>query len=139
MSKRHYKGKSSAQYKQFVPPCKQYMTAGDTHSLCTVYLGAEEHAQSATRGRQLSALRFSSNARASLPEGFISISRGAGPTAAEVKWRRCSWGSQVDLLEGMETGESLSPFHPSDSTVVLSPLCGYFSPRNGLEASLIFL
>ncbi len=46
MSKKHYKGASSAQYKQCVPLCKRYMTAGDTHSLCTVCLGAE-HAQSA--------------------------------------------------------------------------------------------
>ncbi len=50
---------------------------------------------------------------------FISVSGGAGSTAGEAKRRRPSWGSQVDLLEGMETGESLSPFHPSDSTAVL--------------------
>ncbi len=53
--------------------------------------------------------------------------------------RRSSWGLKVDLLEGMETGESLSPSHPSDSAAVLGdrkPALRYFSPRNGLGASL---
>lgn len=49
-----------------------------------------------------------------------------------------SWGSQLDLLEGMEisflTRQICSPF-----SRVRSPLCGYFPPGNGLGAALFFL
>ncbi len=43
---------------------------------------------------------------------FTSVSRGAGPAAAEAERHQHSWGSQVDLLERMETGGSLSPSPP---------------------------
>ncbi len=36
---------------------------------------------------------------------FVSVPNGAGPEAEQ---RLHSWGSQIDLVKGMETGESLS-------------------------------
>ncbi len=50
MSKSQFKakqleGESEAHYRRCVPPCKHYMSAGDTHSLCGVCLGAR-HAES---------------------------------------------------------------------------------------------
>ncbi len=44
--KAKHKGESKSQYKQCVPPCKRYLCAGDTHSLCVVCLGAR-HAEAA--------------------------------------------------------------------------------------------
>ncbi len=49
---------------------------------------------------------------------FIGVSHGAGP-AAEAEQRQHSGGSQVDLLEGMETGESYLLPQPLDSAAVL--------------------
>ncbi|KAL0157243.1 hypothetical protein M9458_048489, partial [Cirrhinus mrigala] len=46
---------------------------------------------------------------------FTSVPRGSGPASAEVERRVHSWGSQLDLLEGMETGDPLSPSSPSRS------------------------
>ncbi len=46
---KHVKGESRSQHKLCVPPCKRYMSAGDTHSLCVFCLGAE-HAESALEG-----------------------------------------------------------------------------------------
>lgn len=116
MSKRHYKGESSTQY--CVPPCKRYITADDTHSLCAFCLGAE-HAHSALEEAgcphcERLPMHVLRSRKALFDErgAFTSVPRGAGPAAAEVEWRRHSWGSQVDLLEGMETGESLSPSPP---------------------------
>ncbi len=115
MSKSHYKGESSVQNKQYVPLCKRYITAGDTHSLCAFCLGAE-HVQSALEGSgcphcDLLPMHVFRSRKALFDEkgAFTSIPRDAGPAAAEAERRRHSWGSQVDLLEGMETGESLSP------------------------------
>ncbi|KAI2650236.1 UDP-2,3-diacylglucosamine hydrolase [Labeo rohita] len=34
-------GKSRSRYRLCVPPCKRYITSGDTHSMCVVCLGAE--------------------------------------------------------------------------------------------------
>ncbi len=39
---KHVKGESRSQHKLRVPPCERYMSAGDTHSLCVVCLGAEQ-------------------------------------------------------------------------------------------------
>ncbi len=65
------KGESSSQYKLCVPPASVTSLADDTHSLCASCSGAE-HAQSALEIKcRLSALRSSSNARASLPEGSL--------------------------------------------------------------------
>ncbi len=46
---------------------------------------------------------------------FASVPRGAGPASAEAERRLHSWGSQLDLAEGMETGRSLSSSSPARS------------------------
>ncbi|MCI4395880.1 hypothetical protein PGIGA_G00197280 [Pangasianodon gigas] len=48
---------------------------------------------------------------------FTRVPRGAGPASAEAERRLRSWGSQMDLAERMETGESLSPSSPTRSIV----------------------
>ncbi|KAL0175435.1 hypothetical protein M9458_027765, partial [Cirrhinus mrigala] len=103
-----------------VPPCKRYITSGDTHSMCVVCLGAE-HAMSALEGAdcphcELLPLRTLHSRRALFEEGaFTSVPQGAGPASAEAERVLHSWGSQMDLLEGMETGDPLSPSLPGRS------------------------
>ncbi len=124
MSKRYLmdrskkEGESSSRFRSCVPPCGRYMVPGDTHDLCVVCLEAE-HARSALEGADCvhcellpMHLLHSRKALFDAKGAFTSVSRGAGPTAAEAERRQHSWGSQVDLLEGMEMGESLSPSPP---------------------------
>ncbi|KAL0194817.1 hypothetical protein M9458_008389, partial [Cirrhinus mrigala] len=40
---------------------------------------------------------------------FTGVPQGAGPAAPEAERVLHSWGSQMDFLEGMETGDPLSP------------------------------
>ncbi len=123
MSKASYKikrGESSSQYRQCVPPCPRYITSGDTHSLCVVCLGVK-HAESALEGAgcphcERLPLRTLRSRWALFEEGaFASVPRGAGPASAEAELQLHSWGSQLDLAEGMETGGSLSPSSPARS------------------------
>ncbi|KAL0176947.1 hypothetical protein M9458_029277, partial [Cirrhinus mrigala] len=103
-----------------VPPCKRYITSGDTHSMCVVCLGAE-HAASALEGADCPhceelPLRTLRSRKDLFEEGsFTSVPQGAGPASAEAERVLHSWGSQLDLLEGMETGDPLSPSSPSRS------------------------
>ncbi len=46
---------------------------------------------------------------------FASAPHGAGPASAEAERWQHSWGSQLDLAEGMETGRSLSLSSPARS------------------------
>ncbi|KAL0173153.1 hypothetical protein M9458_033464, partial [Cirrhinus mrigala] len=97
-----------------VPPCKRYITSGDTHSMCVVCLGAE-HAMSTHQGAdcphcELLPLRTLRSRKALFEEGdFTTVPQGAGPASTEAERVLHSWGSQMDLLEGMETGDPLSP------------------------------
>ncbi|MCJ8749920.1 hypothetical protein PDJAM_G00193080 [Pangasius djambal] len=81
-----------------------------------------EHAESALEGAGCShcerlPLRVLRSRKALFEEGaFTREPRGAGPASAEAERRLHSWGSQLDLAEGMETGESLSPSSPSRSS-----------------------
>ncbi|KAI2662293.1 Transposon Ty3-G Gag-Pol polyprotein [Labeo rohita] len=112
--------KSGPRYRLCVPPCKRYITSGDTHSMCVVCLGAE-HAASALEGADCPhceelPLRTLRSRKDLFEEGsFISVPQGAGPASAEAERALHSWGSQLDLLEGMETGNPLSPSSPSRS------------------------
>ncbi len=55
-------------------------------------------------------LRTLRSRKALFSEGsFTSVPSGAGPAVAEVERRRRSWGSQLDLMEELETSKSLSP------------------------------
>ncbi|KAL0203743.1 hypothetical protein M9458_001761, partial [Cirrhinus mrigala] len=113
-------GQSGSRYRLCVPPCKHYITSGDTHSICVVCLGAE-HAESALEGAdcphcELLPLRTLRSQKALFEEGaFTSVPQGAGPASAEAERVLHSWGSQMNLLEGMETGDPLSPSLPGRS------------------------
>ncbi|KAI2650039.1 Transposon Ty3-G Gag-Pol polyprotein [Labeo rohita] len=102
--------KSGPRYRLCVPPCKRYITSGDTHSMCVVCLGAE-HAASALEGADCPhceelPLRTLRSRKDLFEEGsFISVPQGAGPASAEAERALHSWGSQLDLLEGMETAD----------------------------------
>ncbi|KAI2666795.1 Transposon Ty3-G Gag-Pol polyprotein [Labeo rohita] len=117
---RKLKHKSNPRYKPCVPPCSRFIPSGDTHSLCVVCLGAD-HAESALEGADCPhcerlPLRALRSRKALFAEGaFTSVPRGSGPASAEAERQPHSWGSQLDLLEGMETGEPLSPSSPSRS------------------------
>ena len=116
------KGESGQRFRPCVPPCPRFITGGDTHSLCVACLGAE-HVQSALEGAGCAhcerlPLRTLRSRWALFEEGALtSVPRGAGPASAEAERRLRSWGSQMDLAEGMETGPSLSPSSPSRSSV----------------------
>ncbi|KAI2663485.1 DNA-directed RNA polymerase subunit beta' [Labeo rohita] len=88
-------GESRLCYNLCVPHCKCYITSRDTHSMCmTLHSG-----------------------KALFEKGdFTSVPHGAGPASAEVEWLLHSWGLQLNLLEGMETGDPLSPSSPARST-----------------------
>ncbi len=124
MSKASYKskrGESGSQYRQCVTPCPRFITSGDTHSLCVVCLGAK-HAESALEGAgcphcERLPIRTLRSRRTLFEEGvFASAPHGAGPASAEAERWLHSWGSQLDLAEGMETGRSLSLSSPARST-----------------------
>ncbi len=151
MSKASYKskkGESSSQYRQCVPPCPRFITSGDTHSLCVVCLGVK-HAESALEGAgcphcERLPLRTLRSRRALFEEGvFASALHGAGPASAEAERQLHSWGSQLDLAEGMETGGSLSLSSPARSTarsLVSEARSAFFFPsEGGLSASPISL
>ncbi|KAL0173474.1 hypothetical protein M9458_029442, partial [Cirrhinus mrigala] len=103
-----------------VPPCSRYITSGDTHALCVACLGAE-HAASALEGADCPhcerlPLCTLCSWKALFEEGaFTSVPRGSGPASAEAERRLHLWGSQLDLVEGMETGDPLSPASPTRS------------------------
>ncbi len=61
--------------------------------------------------------------------------------APEVEWRQRSWGSQLDLMEGLETSESLSPSSAIRSysrTPRLETCAADTSPRAAGSTLLIF-
>ncbi len=113
-AKTKHKGESRSCYRLCVPPCQFYITSGDTHSLCMVCFGAK-HAESAPKGADCPPcerlpLRTLCSRKALFEEGaFASVPCDAGPASAEAERQLHSWGSQVDLVEGMEM-ESLSPW-----------------------------
>ncbi len=95
---------SSSQYRQCVPPCPRFITSGDTHSLCMVCLGVK-HVESALEGAgclhfERFPLRTLRSRRALFEEGVFASTP------------QHSWGSHLDLAEGMETGGSLSLSSP---------------------------
>ncbi|KAL0148900.1 hypothetical protein M9458_055704 [Cirrhinus mrigala] len=122
--------KSKPRYRSCVPPCSRYILGGDTHSMCIVCLGAD-HTESALRSR-----------KALFKEGaFTSIPHRSGPASPEAEQQLHSWGSQLDLLEGMETGELLSPSSPSRSGAHSQGLeaCPQFLPPRKRPQRSVFL
>ncbi|KAL0150783.1 hypothetical protein M9458_053901 [Cirrhinus mrigala] len=113
------KVKSEPRYRQCVPPCSRFIPRGDTQSVRGL-LGSGSR-RVGSRGSDCPhcerfSLRALRSRRALFEEGaFTSVPRGSGPASAEAERRLHSWGSQLDLLEGMETGDPLSPSSPSRS------------------------
>ncbi|KAL0164602.1 hypothetical protein M9458_040355, partial [Cirrhinus mrigala] len=107
-------------FRACVPPCPRFITGTDTHALCVVCLGAE-HAATALEGAdcphcvQMSLHTLRSRKALFHKGAFSSVPRGSGPASAEAGRRLHSWGSQLDLAEGMETGNPLSPASPARS------------------------
>ncbi len=123
MSKATFKskrGESGSQYRQCVT-CPRFITSGDTHSLCVVCLGAK-HAESAFEEAgcphcERLPIHTLRSRRALFEEGvFASAPHGAGPASAEAERWLHSWGSQLDLAEGLETAKPLSLSSPARST-----------------------
>ncbi|KAI2663175.1 Transposon Ty3-G Gag-Pol polyprotein [Labeo rohita] len=123
MSKKSEKTKNVSKpgFRACVPPCSRYISSGDTHALCVACLGAEHAASALERSdcphcdalpmRLLRSRKDLFSAEGS----FISVPRGSGPASAEAERRLHSWGSQLDLVEGMETGDPLSSASPTRS------------------------
>ncbi len=65
------KHESEAQCKQCVPPCKRYLCAGDTHSLCVLCLGAR-HAEAALEEADCLCVCFTPERRSS-PGRVLSL------------------------------------------------------------------
>ncbi len=120
-SEKSNKGECGLRYRLCVPSCSCYIMSGDTHSFCMVWLGVK-HAESVLEGTDCPhcerlPLRTLRSRKALFEEGaFVSIPHGAGPASAEAERRLLSWGSQRDLVEGMETGKFLSSSLPARST-----------------------
>ncbi|KAL0201377.1 hypothetical protein M9458_004564, partial [Cirrhinus mrigala] len=92
----------------------RYIPSGDTHSLCVVCSGADH--VDCPHCERLS-LRVLRSRKALFKEGALTnVPRGSGPASTEVERQLHSWGSQLDWLEGMETGDPLSPSSPTRST-----------------------
>ncbi len=123
MSKSSFKGEGKSRlFKPCVSPCKRFITAGDTHKQCVACLGAEHAAAAFNEGADCPycerlPLRTLRSRKSLFVDGiFTSEPRGSGPAAAEAERRLHSWGSQFDLEQEMETGESLSPSTASRSS-----------------------
>ncbi len=123
MSKSSYKGEGKSRlFKPCVSPCKRFITAGDTHEQCVACLGAGHAAAAFSEGADCPhcerlPLRTLRSRKSLFVDGiFTSEPRGSGPAAAEAERRLHSWGSQFDLEQEMETGESLSPSTASRSS-----------------------
>ncbi|KAG1961314.1 hypothetical protein F2P79_005480 [Pimephales promelas] len=100
---------SEQQFRKCVHPCPRYIMGGDTHDLCVVCMGAQ-HAQSALEGAgcehcERLPMKTLCSRRALFEEsGSVRAPRGSGLAVAETRRRLASWGSQMDLSAGMETG-----------------------------------
>ncbi len=113
MSKSGYKGEGKSRlFKPCVSPCKRFITAGDTRAVRGL-LGSGADCPHCER----LPLRTLRSQKSLFVDGiFTSEPRGSGPAAAEAERRLHSWGSQFDLEQEMETGESLSPSTASRSS-----------------------
>ncbi len=144
-------GESRSHYRLCVPPCKRKaFSAGDTQSVCCLL---ESRASAALEGadcpcvkkkEKKETLRARSRRRSLSKEpspAFLAVPARFAEIKAE-RWLR-SWESQMDQVEGMKTGESLSSFFSHQIQRPLSgfgsPPCGSFPPERGLDAPPAFL
>ncbi len=104
---------TSKAFKKCVDPCPRYLTPDDTHDCCVFCLG-EEHAHDVLEGaicvhcERFSRKKLRSLSLFSRKEGQPSASRDSGPTAAEVRRRLKSWGSQLDMAYELERDRPFS-------------------------------
>lgn len=124
------------QFKLCVPPFPRYITDRDTHALCVMCLGVQ-HAQSALEGpgcahcERLPACTLRSRLALFEEGGRARVPRGSGPASAEAERRLHSWGSQLDLAEGLE-----SVSLPSSAASILSSDAGAVPPAQGGDPML---
>jgi len=118
--------KQQQNFRKCVHPCPRFIMGGDTHDLCVVCLGVQ-YAQSALEGAgcehcECLPMKTLRSRRALFEEsGSVRAPRGSGPAAAEAQRRLASWGSQMDLSAGIETGPALSlPLPGRSSASVLA-------------------
>ena len=87
-----------------------------------------EHAQSALEGVgcehcERLPMRILRSRRALFEESALARGpQGSGPAVAEAQRRLASWGSQLDLVAGLETGDPLSLPLPAGSHASVSEL-----------------
>ncbi len=98
-----------------------FIRGRDTHSLCVACLGTE-HARSALK-ELIVCIVFTMwtlrSWRTLFEEGALSnVPRSSGPASAEADRRLRSWGSQMDVAEGLETGRSFSLSSPVRSSAL---------------------
>ncbi|XP_048037449.1 uncharacterized protein LOC125262674 [Megalobrama amblycephala] len=112
--------------------------------MCVVCLGVE-HAQAALEGAvcvhcEKLTLRVLRSRRALFhdKEGApVGVPRGSGPAVAEAQRRLHSWGSQMELAEGVETGPALSrplPASPSAFSQAAEARAAVSSPQREAPA-----
>ncbi|XDV14274.1 hypothetical protein PO909_002450 [Leuciscus waleckii] len=95
----------------------------------------KHHAQSALKGADCERfpLRTLRSRRSLFEEGgSVRAPRGSGPASVEAERRRQSWGSQMDLTEGFETGSALSqpsPVRSSASVLGVEARAAVSSPQ----------
>ncbi|XP_067241145.1 uncharacterized protein [Chanodichthys erythropterus] len=132
------------QFRKCASPCTRFIPDGDTHDMCVVCLGVE-HAQAALEGAvcvhcEKLTLRVLRSRRALFDKregASVGVPRGSGPAAAEAERRLHSWGSQMDLAAGVETGSALSlplAARPNVSPAVVEARPAVSSPRGETSA-----
>ncbi|KAI2661423.1 Transposon Ty3-G Gag-Pol polyprotein [Labeo rohita] len=140
MSKASRKSKhlDEPRFRACVPPCPRFITGKDTHALCVVCLGAE-HAAAALEGAdcphcvQMSLHTLRSRKALFQLGAFSSVPRGSGPASAEAGRRLHSWGSQLDLAEGMETDPQPGLWVRKPALRILPPGTGSTLPISSSE------
>ncbi len=71
-------------------------------------------------------------------EGALtSVSCGAGPAAAETEWHRYLWGSQLDLMETVDSLSSSPPIRFGDHSPRSEACSAVTSPRGTGSALLL--
>ncbi len=153
MSKSQLKAKhlederNKAHYRRCVPPCKHYMSTGDTHSLCVACLGAR-HAESALEGVNNARIESSSHCLCFVP-GRLCLMRGE-PSRSPRCWSSYRRGGAALALVGFAVrsdggiGDECVSISVLTHQILLllpeigSPHCVFFPSGSLLSASYIF-
>ncbi len=151
MSKSSYKGEGKSRlFKPCVSPCKRFNHCWRHTRAVRGLLGSGHAAAAFSEGADCPycerlPLRTLRSRKSLFVDGiFTSEPRGfRSRCSAEAERRLHSWGSQFDLEQEMETGESLSPSTASRSSArsgrARSERKAASLPRSGLDARPLFL